>query len=211
VKVTGRLGRWRAGTGGLPLFNRTLRTVHPVRWDREKGQADYSEWYKRISLAANHAKGGGVLAVFDGDFTVFPPGSSIPFCAATMARTLSVEATKAGAGRVCSLAVVFACVEYETWLVAGVESLAGRLLSNGRTGLPAGIKFPSGDPESHGKRWLIKNCPGYRETLHQKELTELLDLDVVREKKLRSFRRLENAVAQLTRAAEQGTFISTPR
>lgn len=202
--------REKTGNSPLSLQSPALRTVHPVRWNGEKEAADFTEWHKRVELAAYKSKRGAVLAVFDGDFKFYPPGSSSPFCAATAARALAVEANKAGAGSICSLAVVFACVEYETWLIAGVESLAGKPFPDGRVGLPSGTVFPSGDPESHGKRWIEKKWPGYKPAIHQKELTELLDLNVVRAKELRSFKRLDNAMNQLIRAAEEGAFISTP-
>ena len=119
-------------------------------------------------------------------------------------------AAEAGAGKIFSLAVVFACVEYETWIVAGAESLAGKSFKDGRQALPAGVEFPEGNPESHGKRWLEKHCQGYRPTRDQGALTELIDFRVVREKKLRSFARLEHAIDQLLEAAGKDTFISTP-
>ena len=109
-----------------------------------------------------------------------------------------------------SLSVVFACSEYETWLVAGAESLAGRHLNDGRLALPAHVKFPAGDVESHGKRWLEQNCASYRPTRDQGLLTELLDLQSVRAKKLRSFARLEHAIDQLLEAVEKDRHISTP-
>jgi len=202
--------RERSGPNPLPLCGDVIRTKFPRCWDREKGVADYSEWQRRIELAGKRAMGGGVLAVFDGDMPEFPPGSRASFCAASAAKALATAAKNSGAGTIFSLAVVFACVEYETWIIAGVEALAGKALPDGRVGLPAGIKFPGGDPESHGKGWLIRNCPGYRETIHQKEFTELLDLNMVRAKKLRSFTRLETAITQLIKAAETHTFVATP-
>ena len=57
---------------------------------------------------------------------------------------MAESAAKIGAGRDFSLAVVFACVEYETWLIAGTESLAGRTFKDGRPILPPGAVFPQG-------------------------------------------------------------------
>ena len=100
-----------------------------------------------------------MLAIYDGDAKHFPAGSSCPFCAYTAAKTMAAAAAEAGAGKVFSLAVVFARCEYETWLIAGVESLSGRRLPDGRLALPAGLTFPGGDPESHGKGWLVRHQP----------------------------------------------------
>ena len=196
----------------LPLYDPVLRSkpAQLVKWDKEKSRADYQKWIERVALAARYADGGGILAVFDGDAKEFPAGSSFPFCAATAAREMVKAASEAGAGKICSLAVVFACVEYETWLIAGLESFVGRRLEDGSVPLREGLKFPSGDWESHGKRWLEKNFPGYRPTRHQSALTARLDLGVVREKNLRSFARLENAIEQILDSVERDVFISTP-
>lgn len=181
-----------------------------VKWNKLENQPDYGEWLRFIRIAARRSNVGGVLAVFDGDARAFPAGSSSPFCAATAAKSMALAAAEAAAGRSFSLAVVFACVEYETWIIAGTESLAGKSFKDGRPALPQGLQFPAGKPESHGKRWLERNCPGYRPTRDQSALTELLDLSVVRAKDLRSFTRLEHAIDQLLEAAGKGSNISTP-
>jgi hypothetical protein len=181
-----------------------------VRWNKLTGQSDYSEWVSRVALAARRRDVGAVLAIYDGDFKMFPPGTTAPFCASTAAKSLAAAGRSAGAGKTFSLSVVFACSEYEAWLIAGAESLAGRSLDDGRLALPLNAAFPSGNPESHGKRWLEQNCPNYRETRDQAALTELLDFKLVRARKLRSFARLENALEQLLQAVGKGTHISTP-
>jgi hypothetical protein len=184
--------------------------THLIKWDKALQQPDYSQWIKRVTLAARRREVGGVLAVYDGDFARFPPGSLSPFCAATAAKSMAAAAVSAGAGKMTSIAVVFACSEYETWLVAGAESLAGRKLEDGRLALPRDVQFPGCDPESRGKGWLEQNCPGYRPTRDQASLTELLDFQVVRAKRARSFQRLEHAIEQLLDAAASGSHVSTP-
>lgn len=189
---------------------RTRDAVGLVKWDKQKNQPAYREWLRYVRVAARRTDLGGILAVFDGDARTFPAGSPSLFCAATAAKSMAASATEAGAGSIFSLAIVFACVEYETWIIAGAESLAGKPLKDGRPALPRGLKFPAGDPESHGKKWLEQNCPGYRPTRDQGALTELLDLNVVRAKKLRSFARLEHAIDQLLEAVGKGLYTSTP-
>lgn len=199
--------------GDLLYLDRDVIRTSPsrlVKWDKPKNEPDYSQWISRVALAARRRDVGGVLAVYDGDSKMFPAGSRSPFCAATAAKSMAATAVSAGAGRLFSLSVVFACSEYETWLVAGVESLAGRHLRDGRLALPPQVSFPAGDPESHGKRWLEQNCVSYRPTRDQGALTELLDLQYVRAKKLRSFARLEHAVDQLLNAMAKESHISTP-
>jgi hypothetical protein len=187
-----------------------IRESNPVKWNKGEGRPNYAKWLSRITIALRRPNLGGVLAVYDGDAPSFPAGSGTPFCAGNAAKLMAHAAAEAGAGKTFSLAVVFACVEYETWIIAGIESLAGKRYSDGRPALPPGLGYPSGDCESHGKRWLEQHCPSYRPTLDQGALTDLLDLSVVRAKGLRSFRRLEHAVDQLLEAAARGTHILTP-
>ncbi len=181
-----------------------------VKWNKDKAQLDFEEWFKRIRVAARRPNLGGILAVFDGDAKKFPAGKNSAFCAATAAKAMVEAGTRIGAGKNFSLALVFACVEFETWIIAGTESLAGKSFDDGRPILPHNLKFPEGDPESHGKGWLIKNCPGYRPHRDQGPLTKLVDLQVVRKKQLRSFSRLDHAIDQILAAVGKGICIATP-
>jgi len=190
------------------------RSAEPQRGARaEEGKAIYRNKFTptRIRIAARRSNLGGILAVFDGDAKRFPAGAPSPFCAATAAKLMAGEATKIGAGKSFSLAVVFACVEYETLIIAGTESLAGRTFKDGRPILPKGMKFPDGDPEAHGKRWLEQNCSaGYRPRRDQCLLTELVDLTTIRSKRLRSFSRLDHAIEQILDAASKDRCVVTP-
>lgn len=201
------------GTSNL-LFvdNEVIRTspTQLVKWNKSDQQTDHSLWIKRVKLAAQRKNVGGILAIYDGDAKTFPPGSGTAFCASTAAKSMAVAAASAGAGKVFSLCVVFACSEYETWLVAGAESLAGRQLNDGRLVLPAGIRPPEDNPESRGKGWLEDHCISYRPTRDQAPLTEMLDFEVVRSKRLRSFQRLEHAIELLIEAVAKGHHISSP-
>lgn len=187
-----------------------MRGASYMKWDKEAERPDYTKWISRVAAASRRRNLAGVLAVYDGDAPVFPAGSKTPFCAADAAKVLAQVAADAGAGKTFSLAVVFACTEYESWIIAGIESLAGKRYSDGRPAVPAGLTFPPGNCEVHGKKWLEQHYPGYRPTLDQGSLTDLLDLGIVRTKGLRSFRRLEHAVDQLLEAADRGTHILTP-
>jgi hypothetical protein len=208
--LVGRLLREKDTGETLFVDHDVIREPNPVKWDKQEARADYSKWVSRVTLAARRRDAGGVLAIYDGDAPSFPAGSGSPFCAATAARSMTNAAAAVGAGKTFSLAVVFACVEYETWIIAGIESLAGKKYQDGRPVLPPNLKFPPGDPESHGKKWLEQRCPGYRPRLDQEALTKLLDLSVVRAKNLRSFSRLDHAIDQLLAAVGSGSHISTP-
>lgn len=197
----------------LLLDEEIIRAHNPaglVKWNKETSQLDFDEWFKRVRVAARRPNLGGVLAVFDGDAKNFPAGKDSPFCAATAAKMMAEAATKIGAGKDFSLAVVFACVEFETWIIASTESLAGKSFEDGRPILPRNTVFPVGHPESHGKRWLEKNCPGYRPRRDQAPLTRLIDLQLVRTRQLRSFSRLDNAIGQILSAVNSGTHIASP-
>jgi Domain of unknown function (DUF4276) len=190
-----------------------IRTHNPlglVKWNKQQSQPDYEEWLRYIRIAARRSNVGGILAVFDGDADKFPAGADFPFCPATAAKSMAAAASQIGAGRSFSLAIVFACIEFESWIIAGAEALAGQSFRDGRSVLYRGVAFPAGNPESHGKGWLEKNCPGYRPRRDQGPLTELLDLNVVRSKGLRSFSRLDNAVDELLNAIGNKSFIVTP-
>jgi hypothetical protein len=72
------------------------------------------------------------------------------------------------------------------------------------------VKIPSSEFESRGKKWLETHCEAYRETRDQSVLTELLDINIVRAKKLRSFTRLEHSIEQLLEGVAKGQHIATP-
>lgn len=153
----------------------------------------FREWKRKLAASLKRRNVGGVLLVLDGD--VEKVGASA-FCAAIVARSLANEALAVGGGGTFSVAVVFARQEYESWLIAGVESLAGQRLLDGRLIAPD-AKAPVGDLEESprdAKRWFNKVIEGgYKPTRDQAELTDLVDLQIIRERKLRSFRRLEAA------------------
>ena len=75
-------------------------------------------------------------------------------------------------------------------------------------------KAPQGDLEESprdAKGWFSDVIEGgYKPTRDQAELTELVDLQAVRKRKLRSFRRLESALAQLVSAIRSEKHLVTP-
>lgn len=170
-----------------------------------------NRWPNLLKAALKRGNVGAVLAIIDGDSKRWEGGT---FCPAIAARLLSQRARTAGAGTTFSMAFVFACSEYETWLLAGVESLAGKTLSDGRPGVRAGEGQIVGDLESaprDAKRALGELMTnGYKPTLDQAELTKLLDLSVLRRRGLRSFTRLESAIKLLAEACRTASHISSP-
>jgi hypothetical protein len=172
------------------------------------------KWLNWLKAAGKRKNLGGVLLLLDGDVK---PRRSRPFCAAEAAQQLAELASRAGAGTMFSLACVFAVKEYESWLIACSDHLAGRRLPGGEEGIERGTVPPEGDLElapRDAKKWLDERMPnGYKPRRHQAALTEQMVecLDSVRHRGLRSFRRLENALKQLTEAIRTGNHVLTPR
>ncbi len=171
---------------------------------------DFCEWKRKLGASLKRPSVGGVLLILDGD--VEEVGGN-EFCAAIVARSLASAAMQVGAGKKFSVAMVFARQEYETWLIAGASSLAGRGLPDGRL-IKSNAKAPEGDLEASprdAKGWFDNIIEGgYKPTRDQAALTRLVDLEVIRSRKLRSFRRLESAVSSLLEAIRHDRPIVSP-
>lgn len=118
-----------------------------------------------------------------------------------------------GAGTTFSVAVVFARQEFESWLIAGIASLRGQALPDGRL-IDSDAKAPEGDLElspRDAKGWLGTIVEGgYKPTRDQAALTRLVDLDAIRAGGLRSFRRLDSAVSTLLEAIRSNRPTASP-
>lgn len=175
---------------------------------------DGKEWVRFLKAAARERRNlGGVLLLLDGDLKGFREEQ---YCAKKAAQFLSERAREAGAGILFSVATVFALQEYESWLIAGIDTLAGKKLPDGRPGVCLGATCPEGDLEvapRGAKGWLQQHmASGYKPTVDQAPLTKLLleDLASIRARNMRSFRRLESALEQLVRAIRSGKHALTP-
>lgn len=172
---------------------------------------DCRNWIRWLQAAAMRGSLGGVLLLLDGDVKTLRGNV---FCAAEVARMLAREARRARAGDLFSVATVFARQESESWLIAGVESLAGKPFKDGRPGVRPGTTPPEKDLESEprdAKGWLGRKVQsGYNPPRDQAGLTELVDLQLVGDRPMRSFRRLESALAELASAAKHGKPATTP-
>jgi hypothetical protein len=172
---------------------------------------EYREWKRKLSAAKKRSDLGAVLVVSDGD--IKRVGGN-PFCASEVARSLAIEAVDTGAGSTYSAATVFACQEFESWLIAGIESVAGKPFPDGRIRVKIGTKPPDGDLEQNpraAKEWLREAMvDGYKPTRDQASLTRLIDLQLIRNRKMRSFQRLESAVEELVTAIRDDAPIVTP-
>ena len=166
-------------------------------------------WRKK-SLAALKQKGvAGILVLLDGDIKKV---DGELFCPAKVATTLAKSAADFGAGETFSVAVVFAVREFESWLIASFDSIKGRKFPDGRevaseATLPDDVEVSPRD----AKKWFGKRIDGgYRPTRDQATLTKWIEPALLREKKVRSFKRLEAAVEKLVEGIENGTHSATP-
>ncbi len=169
-----------------------------------------SQWKRWLAASIKRRNLGGVLLVLDGDAKRIEGRA---FCTAAVAARLADEAKAAGAGTKFSVAVVFARQEYESWLIPAVAALAGSRLSDGRRIRPD-TELPVGDLEEKrdAKGWINSVLEGgYHATRDQATLTELADLQAIRNFRLRSFRRLEAALAELVLAIREDMHVATPR
>ncbi|SRR5579883_1960598 len=161
---------------------------------------DFRHWKRFLGASLKRPNVGGVLLVLDGDIEKV---GGKKFCAAEVAKSLTGAAMHVGAGKKFSVAVVFARQEYESWLIAGIASLAGRVLPDGRL-VQSNATAPEGDLEASprdAKGWLGTILEGgYKPTRDQAALTRLVNLEAIRARQLRSFRRLESAISSLLEA-----------
>lgn len=168
-------------------------------------------WIRWLEAAAKKSPLGGVLLLMDGDLKRL---GNKAFCAAEVARMLAREAKRGRAGDLFSVATVFACQEFESWLIAGVESLAGEHFKDSRPGVRTGTMPPDVDLESQprdAKGWLSRVIEsGYNPPRDQAGLTELVNLELIRNRPMRSFLRLQSALTQLVQAARDGSPVATP-
>ncbi len=171
---------------------------------------DFCKWKRLLGASLKRPNVAGVLLILDGDMEKV---AGKDFCAAVVAKSLVGAAMHVGAGKTFSVAVVFARQEYETWLIAGAASLAGRRLPDGRL-IESNAKAPDGDLElspRDAKGWLRSRVEGgYKPTRDQATLTRVVDLEVIGARKLRSFRRLESAVSSLREAIRCNSSIVSP-
>jgi hypothetical protein len=171
---------------------------------------DFRDWKRLLGASLKRPDVGGVLLVLDGDCERI---AGKAFCAGEVAKSLAAQAMHVGAGKLFSVAVVFARQEYESWLIAGIASAAGQTLPGGRL-IARDATAPDGDLEASprdAKRWLGKVVEGgYKPTRDQAPITKLVDLNAIRARGLRSFRRLEAAILSLRTSIQSGQHTISP-
>jgi hypothetical protein len=176
---------------------------------------NFGEWQRLLLAAAKRKNCGACLLILDGDSSLKADGKA--FCAMHAAFRLAEEAIKVGAGKVFSVAVVFACMEFESWLVPCANSFLNRSFSDGRNEFLKPVGQIPPDPEKaprDAKGWFRKIMQtGYKPTRDQAEITKLAvaDLNQIRSYSgLRSFQRLESAIKEIVAAIRDGKHIVSP-
>lgn len=170
----------------------------------------HEKWLRWLKAALKRPNVSAILLLLDGDV-----GSvkGVDFCPVHEARSLAAAARQAGAGVLFSVAVVFAMREFESWLLAGIASIAGQALADGRT-VASDAGAPGGDLEENPRN---AKAPlgrflegGYSATRDQEQLTRIIDLDAIRTHNLRSFVRLESAIRGLAEAIRNDEPLISP-
>lgn len=170
---------------------------------------DFRFWRRMLGVAQRRPELGGVVLLLDGDADRL---QGERFCAATVARRLATVARAARAGEAYSVAVTFACREYESWLIAGIESASGQPLAHARASVPRDVRSPGGNLEQFprdAKGWLREQIGEYQPTLDQPALTRVVDFSVV-ERRMRSYQRFKNSILQIVEAVRTGRHVATP-
>jgi hypothetical protein len=209
--LIGKMLAERRGSDALFVDGNVMPTGGATKLVTQKAIVDRN-WERWLGVALKRPNLGAVLLLADGDMDQVAKGK--PFCPGRCALGLSERARTVGAGVTFSVASVFARQEYESWLIAGVRSLAGKELPNSLGRIAADVTPPNGDLEvapRGAKKWLSQHAGiAYKPTIHQAVLTRLVDLLQVRQRNLRSFQRLEKSLQALIEAIRNGKHIVLP-
>lgn len=145
----------------------------PIRVRRDQFIRREEEFKRKIQLAAAKAKDAKVIILLDADDD----------CPVELAAEIAERAQLVAPG--LRLSVVVARREFEAWLLAGADSLAGK------RGLREGMEAPA-EPDSirNAKGWLSEHIRTgrYHEVSDQPALTAVVDLEQVAARS-RSFRK----------------------
>lgn len=150
----------------------------PIRVRRDQFIRRDEEFKRKIQLAAAKAKDAKVIILLDADDD----------CPVELATDIAERAQLVAPG--LKLSVVVARREYEAWLLAGADSLAGK------RGLREDMEAPA-EPDSirNAKGWLSERIRTgrYHEVSDQPALTAVIDLEQVAARS-RSFRKFVKEV-----------------
>lgn len=110
-----------------------------------------------------------------------------------------------------SVKIVYANREYETWILASMDSEQGGEIRV-RLGIEGSESYQGDVDRIHAKSWLKRKMPrgrSYKETSDQRSLTAFIDIEHTR-RRSRSFRRFCHAVEELVGGIESVKATVTP-
>jgi hypothetical protein len=148
-----------------------------------------------LAYAATTPGCGSILVLIDADHK----------CPKELAECLASRSEALGLDK--PIAVVCAKCEYETWFLASLDTIRGRVAISSTASFTGEVESLRG-----AKEWLSDQMPpdrNYKETVDQPSLTPFIDLGLAHENS-RSFRRLCHAVEQLLAAMDSAKPIVTP-
>jgi hypothetical protein len=181
----------------LPILIRRIAAAHDLHWELKIPEPiriaksrllKVGELERAVELAARKTeRKGGILILLDSDGDC--PALESPKLASRIRQSHEDLLS----------AVVMAKCEFESWFLAGAESLRGY------RGFPADLTPPPSPESVRGaKEWLSRQRPqdwSYRETLDQPALSAVVDLRPISTRS-RSFRKLEKEVIRLCTQVE---------
>jgi hypothetical protein len=187
----------------LPILLRRLLWEQNSRYDVEIAKPKnahgsgklISELERFLRLAAITPDCGSILVLIDADDK----------CPKELAECLVSRSDVLGLNK--PIAVVCAKREYETWFLASLDTIRGRVAISDTASFTGEVESLRG-----AKEWLSDQMPPgriYKETVDQPSLSQSIDLTLAHANS-RSFRRLCHAVEQLLAAMDSGEPIVTP-
>lgn len=158
----------------------------PIRVHKDQFLRRLEEFRRKLLLAAAKAQNGAVLVMLDADDD----------CPVALAADITSHAREVIPH--VDLHVVIARREFEAWLLAAAESLAGK------RGLPVDIAAPPAPDEvRNAKGWLSERMAGgrYHEVSDQPAFSAQFDIGLAKGRS-RSFRKLVKALEEVMGPAE---------
>ena len=157
-------------TMAVPVLLRRLAEVredfrlsisHPIRVHKDQFIRREDEFRRKLLLAVAKAQGGAVIILLDADDD----------CPVALASSLRDRAQQIAPGS--NVHPLIACREYESWLIAGIGTLAGKRRVRTDATPP-----PNPDEIRDAKGWISEQMLSgrYHEVLDQPAMTAIFDL-----------------------------------
>ena len=141
----------QSGFDAVFLDPHPMKIGHYAEVCKKENGKPFGKWLRLLQKCWKRSNLGGVLLLLDGDsdyvWNASGPVKTQPFCVMQAAKILAQEARKVGAGSHFSVAVVFACQEFESWFIAAANYFVGKHFPDNRIVLPQPITSLPPNPE----------------------------------------------------------------